>query len=94
MELNFFTDKMERNAQTICQLAGDIPMEQARWKPDGDTWSILEVVNHLYDEEREDFRVRLEIILTAAEKPWPEIDPQGWVRLRAYQNRDPQRVTG
>ena len=26
--------------------------EQARWKPGEDRWSMLEVINHLYDEER------------------------------------------
>ena len=42
-------------------LAG-VDAEQARWKPDADSWSILEVVCHLVDEEREDFRTRLDHI--------------------------------
>jgi hypothetical protein len=28
---------------------------QARWKPAPEEWSILEVINYLCDEEREDF---------------------------------------
>ncbi|HVQ36619.1 MAG TPA: DinB family protein, partial [Pyrinomonadaceae bacterium] len=50
--------------------------------------SILEVINHLYDEEREDFRHRLDLILTNPETPWPRIDPQTWVIERSYNERD------
>ncbi len=49
---------------------------------------MLEVINHLYDEEREDFRVRLNLILTEPEKSWPPIDPEGWVSQRRYNDRD------
>ena len=62
--------------------------QQARWKPGEDRWSLLEVINHLYDEEREDFRKRLELVLCDPEKPWPPIDPQGWVVQRGYNGRD------
>ena len=60
----------------------------ARWKPAPDSWSILEVVNHLYDEEREDFRVRLDTILYHPGRPWPPINSTGWVTERAYNQRD------
>ena len=53
--------RLMRQAQDIRQMVLGISAEQARWKPDSETWSILEVVNHLYDEEREDFRVRLPV---------------------------------
>ena len=69
-------------------LVDGIPDEQARWKQDPDTWSILEVVSHLYDEEREDFRVRLDIILHKPDQTWPPIDPAGWVKERRYNERD------
>lgn len=65
-----------------------VPDEQARWKPSPDSWSILEVVNHLYDEECEDFRVRLDAILHRPGQPWPSIDPGGWVIIRRYNQRD------
>ncbi len=68
-------------------LAG-VDAEQARWKPDADSWSILEVVCHLVDEEREDFRTRLDHILMQAEGMPPGIDPQGWVTERGYNQRD------
>lgn len=79
---------LERDAERIRLLIEGVPADQARWKPSPDSWSILEVVNHLGDEEREDFRTRLDIILRRPEEPWPPIDPEGWVKARNYNERD------
>ena len=68
-------------------LAGITPAE-ARVRPSPEAWSVLEVVCHLYDEEREDFRQRLDILLHRPAEPWPRIDPRGWVTSRAYNDRD------
>ena len=88
MDLTDITKQMANNAATIRSLSQGITDEQAQWKPDPDTWSILQVINHLYDEEREDFRVRLDYILHRPGEPWPDIDPQGWVEHRGYNQRD------
>lgn len=45
-------------------------------------------MNHLLDEEREDFRVRLDVILHRPHDPWPPIDPMGWVKERQYNRRE------
>jgi hypothetical protein len=88
MNPEYLTTQMARNAERVRLLALGISDEQARWKPDANSWSILEVVNHLCDEEREDFRVRLDHILHHPGKTWPSIDPQGWVTARRYNERD------
>ena len=88
MELEFLTNQMANQAGTIHSLTLGISTEQARWKPDQQTWSILEVINHLYDEECADFRVRLDIILHHPAQPWPPINPTGWVTERLYNRRD------
>ena len=75
-------------ADRIRALVEGVSDEQARWKPDADSWSILEVVNHLYDEEREDFRVRLDLLLHQPSEVAPPIDPQAWVSAREYNQRD------
>ena len=80
--------QMQLNANRIRALVDGISQEQARWNPAPDSWSILEVVNHLYDEECLDFRVRLDIILHRPQEQWPPIDPQGWVKERQYNQRD------
>jgi DinB superfamily len=80
--------RMHANAERIRLLAEGVSAEQARWRPDPASWSLLEVINHLYDEEREDFRVRLNLILHHPAGPWPPIDPKGWVTARGYNQRD------
>jgi hypothetical protein len=89
MDLQRCIQLMADNAERIRLLGQGVSDQQARWRPDPASWSILEVINHLYDEEREDFRVRLDIILHRPDQPWPPIDPQGWVQARNYNERDP-----
>lgn len=79
---------MAENAARIRLLAQGVSEQQARWNPVPESWSVLEVINHLYDEEREDFRVRLDIILHQPNQPWPPINPDGWVQERRYNERD------
>jgi len=58
------------------------------WKPDDSSWSVLEIVCHLCDEEVEDFRTRVFMTLEQPTEPWPSIDPQGWVLERDYASRE------
>ncbi|GAB4580342.1 MAG: DinB family protein [Anaerolineales bacterium] len=88
MNISPFIAQMKVNAERIRIFTEGVSNEQARWKPDPDSWSILEVINHLYDEEREDFRVRLDIFLHHPSDPLPPIDPQAWVTNRKYNERD------
>lgn len=88
--LNFDTlfAQFQANTRRIEALASDVSDEQAIWKPNPETWSLLEVVNHLYDEEMLDFRTRLEILLSQSGAEWPPINPPAWVVERAYNTRD------
>ena len=81
-------DRLAANAGAVRALASAVPTEQARWRPEPTRWSLLETVCHLADEEREDFRVRLEHTLLRPDEPWPPIDPMGWVSTRAYNEQD------
>lgn len=88
IDLAMVTAIMHSNAQRIAAMVAGIAGVQARWKPDLASWSILEVVNHLLDEEREDFRVRIDYTLHRPGEAWPPIDPAGWVTARRYGERD------
>ena len=88
MDFEFCLAQMSQNAASIQQLVEGVGADQARWRPDKKSWSILEVVTHLYDEEREDFRARLDLILHRPADSWPPIDPNGWVTKRSYNDRD------
>jgi hypothetical protein len=50
----------------------------------------LLIISNIYllDEEREDFRVRLDIILHYPDRKMPPIDPEGWVVERRYNDRN------
>jgi len=80
--------QLEQNGARLRALVAEMHELQARWKPDPDSWSALEVLGHLLDEEREDFRVRLDLTLHHPGQPWPAIDPGGWVTARYYNTRD------
>ena len=80
--------RLEAGAGALRGLADGVPAEQAVWKPAPGRWSILEVAGHLLDEERFDFRVRIDLVLTDPEREWPPIDPEGWVAAHRYAERD------
>ncbi len=80
--------RMGRNRAAIRALVEGVDSEQAGWRPDAESWSLLEVVNHLADEEAEDFRTRLDYFLHRPGEDFPPIDPQAWIRDRDYAARD------
>lgn len=62
--------------------------DDTRWRPDASSWSALEIVCHLADEEAEDFRTRTLMTLGSPGASWPPIDPEGWAGAREYRSRD------
>lgn len=88
MNLQDIVSQMDHNARAIQALVQGCSDQQARWKPDRASWSILEVINHLLDEEREDFRARLELVLDRRDEAWSPIDPQGWGVAQGYNQRE------
>lgn len=81
--------RLESGAPAVAALVTGVADGAARLRPGPEDWSILEVVAHLLDEEREDFRPRLDVVLHRPGEAWSPIDPQGWVASRAYNERDP-----
>jgi len=88
MDLDLFIHRLSENRPVFAGLLRGISREQAAWKPAPEKWSMLDVINHLYDEEREDFRQRLKLTLKDPAQEWPPIDPQGWVESRNYGARE------
>jgi hypothetical protein len=82
-------DRLHRGATLIAALFEGLPPDVVRWKPAPGKWSLLEVVNHLADEEVEDFRTRVQLTLRDPAAAWPPIAPQEWVTQRGYAARDP-----
>ncbi|HXQ38284.1 MAG TPA: DinB family protein [Anaerolineales bacterium] len=88
MEFKTLYHELEHSTEMIRALLTAISQEEAQIKPNPDSWSMLEVVCHLYDEEREDFREHLDFILHRQNEEWHRIDPQGWVTERKYNEQN------
>ena len=96
MEFSTFYQELQNSTEMIRALLSGVDQEAARLKPSAESWSILEVVCHLYDEEREDFREHLDFILSTSLKTglhrqkedWHVIDTDGWVTERNYNEQN------
>lgn len=80
--------KLENNATVFEALFHDVSEIDCRWKPAPEKWSLLEVLNHLLDEEMYDFRQRIEFALTKPDREWIRIQPTKWVVEKAYIEKD------
>lgn len=58
------------------------------FKPSPDQWCMLEVVCHLVDEEKEDFRTRVDLVLANPAQQLPKFNPLAWVTDRDYMAQD------
>ncbi len=88
MELVELIIKLEKNRAVFKSLFNNIQQDQIHWKPNENKWSMLEIVCHLLDEEKEDFRQRIDFTLHRPGDSWPAIDPQGWEKSRNYAGTD------
>lgn len=79
---------LEHNHGIYKELFSISQHEFIRWKPAPEKWCLLEIICHLYDEEREDFKARVNHALKQPDKPPVPIDPQGWVTKRKYMAQD------
>ncbi|HUM14909.1 MAG TPA: DinB family protein [Candidatus Nitrosotalea sp.] len=88
LRLDVVRRELARGAETIAALAAGVADDEARRRPAPEAWSLLEVICHLHDEEREDFRPRLDLVLHRPQDTWTRIDPAGWITARRYNERD------
>jgi hypothetical protein len=88
MEPQEYIAALAANAPVIAALARAMPSNAVAWRPTPNDWSVLEVINHLADEEREDFRARLDFSLRQPGGTPPQHDPASWPATRAYNTRD------
>ena len=49
MDFAYLKRQLAINRDRVAALARGVPEDQARWKPNEESWSILEVVSHLAD---------------------------------------------
>jgi hypothetical protein len=88
MKFTELYQELVNSTEIIRALIANISQEEARIKPTAEDWSILEVISHLHDEEREDFREHLDFILHRQNEEWHQINPQEWVAARKYNEQN------
>ena len=88
MELAFTISQHAINTDSFFHLLAGIQEDQYNWRPAPDKWNLKEVLYHLRDEEREDFRPRMQSVLEDPNKPFNPIDPAKWVKSRKYAKKD------
>jgi len=88
MEFNALYHELQNSTEVIRALLSGVAQAESQVKPNPASWSILEVICHLYDEEREDFREHVDFILHRQNEEWHQIDPQGWVTERNYNEQN------
>lgn len=88
MEFDRFCQELRCSTEMIRALLAGVEPEAARQKPEAASWSMLEVVCHLYDTEREDFREHLDFILHRRHETWHEIDTEVLAVERNYNEQD------
>jgi hypothetical protein len=71
MQFDVLFQELEHGAGMIQALLADVTPVEARIKPSPEAWSVLEVICHLVDEERRDFRQHLDRLLQPPERPCP-----------------------
>ena len=88
MNIENIINDLSRNQEVFRELLTGLQDEMYLWKPAPEKWCLLEVVCHLYDEEREDFRARTRHVLQTPKEPMPQFDQIGWVTEREYIKQD------
>ena len=81
-------EQLRTTPRAIRALIENMSADHARWKPDAEHWSVLEIVNHLADEETRDFAARLRSTLEDPSRQWAGIDPPAWAIDEDYNSRD------
>lgn len=88
MDHHRIIENLSSNQHVFSSILANKNREEYLWKPKADSWCLLEVVCHLYDEEREDFRGRVKHTLETPNEPLPMFDQIAWVKDRKYMEQD------
>jgi hypothetical protein len=84
MDINAVISEFENNKIIFKSLFSNLPSDFYLWRESENKWNLLEILCHLYDEERDDFRSRVKSVLEKPSVDFKPIDPEGWVNSRKY----------
>ena len=82
--MDFVIEQLQQSKTVLNDLLRDIKEDMFLWKQTPEKWCLLEIVCHLYDEEREDFKFRTQWVLNKPDETPPPFNPVIWVTERNY----------
>ena len=88
-DVAWIVEKLDLNKSVFRSYLEGLKKDECLWKPEPKRWCLLEIICHLGDEEREDFRPRVERALKGTQPD--RIDPVAWVAERRYIEQDYER---
>ncbi|TVZ60094.1 DinB family protein [Flavobacteriaceae bacterium MAR_2010_105] len=86
--MNTVIEQLQINKGVYNALLKTQPEAIYLWKKDPESWCLLEILCHLYDEERDDFRFRIHWALSKPDELPPSIDPIAWVKDHKYMEQE------
>ena len=86
--MDFVLEQLQKNKGIFKNLFEDENEDMFLWKQTPEKWCLLEILCHLYDEEREDFRFRTKWVLERPNETPPNFNPIVWVTERNYMQQD------
>lgn len=84
MKTEEIISELEKNKIVFKSLFENLSSEFYLFREKESKWNLLEILCHLYDEERDDFRARVKSVLESPLSNLKPIDPIGWVKSRKY----------
>lgn len=83
MKIDEIVGRLISNAEAIRRLLETLTDEQSNWKPDPETWSMKEVMEHVFNEERLDFRKHLREMLSEPPQPWGQFHQEDYLTVES-----------
>lgn len=88
MKVDQIISQLANNKQVFNDLLKSTDQSVAKWKPSEEHWGLLEVVGHLCDEEKLDFKARIRQIFDHPELPPPSVKPLELVVAHKYAEQE------
>ena len=86
--MEFIIGQFQKNKLIFNNLFKDEKKDMYLWKSTPEKWCLLEILCHLYDEERDDFRFRTKWVLEKPNQVPPPFNPINWVTKHDYIHQD------
>lgn len=82
------TQELANNLSTFKRLLTPIDDEHIDFRQAPEKWNLRDIACHMYDEERLDFRFRIQWLFEKPEQTPPPFNPLDWVVDHDYTNQD------